>query len=533
MTVAAWRARRAGSPGGGLPLVVVLACLCQLGLGLAWSVLQPPYQGLDEPQHEAGVLQLVYHHTWPDPLNLVMPVGLVRAQYLDPVPHRGKASPTPTPRSSRPSLAAEGGDATFSGYSQMAQHPPLAYAVDAAVIRALPFTQSWAHDQELAVMRWVSATLLLPLPALAWAAMKRFSRDRHLQAAAALSPLLVPGIARAGGSVSNDALLIVLTAAVGLCVSRILTGDRSVRTGVVAGVFAMLDLLTKGTALVVPLWLVLAYAWAWWRGRGEPLAPLGRSAAWCAGLTGVGLVWWVRNVVQFHAVQPSGGRAPTGPLNASGDAGRFVHLFFPQVSFSFWGALGLPSPPALDRGITIAATLTVLALVVLGLGGRRIVPLLILSSVFVGILGIVAVGSLTHYLSYDVLAGAQGRYLYPAVTSLSVPALLGAGVLARGRLRPLVPVTTLVVAVLMQRAGALAALHTTWDPIGRGWRGGLQVLLRWAPFGGAVTMTMLVSVLVLAVALAVAVLAHAVLGRHAAGHSGQAVTRPLAAGKGH
>jgi hypothetical protein len=488
----------------------VLACLVQLALGLVWSLLQPPYQGLDEPQHEAGVLQLVYHHTWPAPDDLVITRGVVTVQTVSVAVHRGKAEAYPTPRAERPTLAAAGGATPNpDSFSQMAQHPPLAYAVDAAVIRALPFTRSWAYDQELALMRWVSAVLLLPLPALAWATMRRFSTDRSLQTAAALTPLLLPGIARTGGSVTNDALLIVLTAAVGLCVAHILTGDRSVRLGVVAGVLALLDLLTKGTALVVPLWLVLAYGWAWWRGRGTRQAPLGRSAAWCAALTGVGLLWWLRNVVAFGAVQPTGGRAPEPPLNASGTIGHFLQYYVPQMSFSFWGALGLPNPPALARGLTDVATFVVLALLVLGLVRRQIVALLILLVGFVGIAAIVTAGSLGHFQTYNTFVAAQGRYLYPAVTVLAIPALLGLGAVLRGWLRPVVPLVVGTFAMLLQRAGVVDDFHTTWDPAGQGVRGGLDVLFRWAPFGPAATEAFLWFAVATSAALVVATVASA------------------------
>lgn len=501
-----------------LKLVVVAACLVQLGLGLVWSTMQPPLKGLDETQHTAAVLHVAYHDTWPAPKHLHVPDGLQHiALYVAKVNDPRKAT-IPVPRGQRPSFSDFGGESPSEGISQMTQHPPLYYALVAAVVRAVPGGGNRAYDQEVLIMRWVSAVILLPLPALAFAAMRRFTRDRFLLAGATLAALLVPGIARAGGSVSNDALEITLTAALTVVVARILTGDRSVRTGVLAGLFALLDLLTKGTALIAVPWLLLAYTWAWWQARSRPTgrAPLGRAAAWCGMLTAIGLAWWVRNVVAFGAIQPSGESGPVLLDTPSRHYHEFITKYFSALSFRFWASLGSPEPPQLDRGLAQAATFTVLALLLVGLvvalRRRQLVAQLILLVSTVGMLGIITLGSFGVFLAHHVFTGVQGRYLYPALVAIIIPALFAVGAVLRGLLRPLLPVVVLVFVVLLQLAGLRDALRYNWQPVGGGLPRAAHLLLDWAPFPVGVTYAVDIAALLFVVVLVMSVLTLSVAG---------------------
>lgn len=494
-----------------LKVVVVAACLVQLTLGLVWSLLVPPFRGLDEEAHVAAVLQLATHDTWPAPDNLVVTQGLANAVTSMPVDGY-QAKPDPRSRADRPAFDANGGDAPSVDFSQMAQHPPLGYAVTAAAVRLIPSWQGRPYDHILAVMRWVSALELALLPFLAYATLRRFTRSRWLLAAAALTPLLLPGLARAGGTVSNDPLQILLTSTLVWLVARIATGDRSARTGVAAGAITLLDLSTKGTSLMEPAWLVLAYAWAWWRsrrGEGWRGGSLGRSAVAATILTGLGLVWWVRNEIVYHAVQPVGGRPLPMPRMPAHNVGHFVAVFFSGVSFRFWGSLGLPEPPQLDRGLTVWATAVTLILVVVGLvvaaRNRQAVALLIGLFAVVAVLGIVAAGSFAHYRNYGTFAGVQGRYLYPVAIALTPPAILALGTLLRGWLRPLAPVTILILVILLQGNAVRAALASTWSR-GTDVTDSLRVVGQWAPFAPWVTQTFFVVAAATMVGLVLAVL---------------------------
>lgn len=78
------------------------------------------------------------------------------------------------PREDRPSFDALGGAAPDpSGpANQMVQHPPLAYWLDALVLR-LPGVGTLAWDLQVWLLRLLGIVLVLPVPFLAWAATRR------------------------------------------------------------------------------------------------------------------------------------------------------------------------------------------------------------------------------------------------------------------------------------------------------------------------------------------------------------------------
>lgn len=476
-----------------VPLLVLVAVALQLTLGVVWTVLEPPYAGLDERNHVAGVMQLVYHHTWPAPRDLAVTQGVavsnaeVQAGLTGP-----RANAPAVPRGQRRSLDSLGGAAKTSLRSQMAQHPPLYYGLVAAVLRVTPGQHERAWDREIWIMRVISAFLIAPLPLLAWAAMRRFTRSVDLQLAAAVAPLLLPSLGRIAGSVSNDSLLILTMSVLALGVARIATGDASRRTAAWTGLAAMLALLTKGTALVAPLWLALAYLWCWRGGRRRVVAPVLTAALPVL----IGLLWWLRNVIAFGAVQPAG--ALPAPGQHAGGYLHFSNYFFSAVSFRFWSALGNPEPPQLDRTLTQVATFVVLGLLLLGLlaarrrsaavrdtGGR--VAALVLLFGALAVLGIVTEGSLANYHTYGRFNGVQGRYLYPTLIPLLVLPVIGVGSLLRGRLRPLAPVGVAVFAGLLQVNAGRDVMRTIWEPAGGGLRDGAHRLLEWSPWSAPVT----------------------------------------------
>ncbi len=519
---------------------MLLAVGVQLMFGIAWTVLEPPYAGLDEPDHVAGVLQLVYHDTWPAPKHLVVTQGVLTtyAQTLH-AQQQAHALAPPQARDQRMSLAAAGGSQTSSSRSQMSQHPPLYYAMTALLVRLAPAAQHAHWDQLIGFMRLVGAVLVAPLPLIGWALMRRFSARRELAHAGALVPLLVPSLSRVAGSVSNDSLLILLMSVVGLGVARIATGDCSRRTAAWTGVAAMLALLTKGTALVVPAWIGLAYLWCWWKGRRPVTGALLTAAVPVA----IGLLWWVRNVVVFGAVQPA------GVASIPGAPGRnyhqFVDVFFSGISYRFWSALGNPEPPSLDRSLIQSATYVTLALLLVGLvvvgplprphrrrapdptvasptrhddtagasaeTGGRIASLVVLFGP-AAVLAIITEGSFAAYRTTSRFSGVQGRYLYPVLLPIAVLPLLGLGALLRGRLRPLLPIAVAALACLLQADSVLDVFHTIWDPVGGTLAQGLHQLLQWSPWDAAIVYGGALLTVAAGLGLAAALLADTVSG---------------------
>jgi len=149
-------------------------------------------------------------------------------------------------RAERPTLDEAGGVAPAPGVrrNQMIQHPPLYYWLAAGVLR-IPGVSGLAWDLQLWLMRLLSVVLALPLPILCWATARRLLELGSGRSAAspegwavlaALVPLSVPGLVRNVASVSNDVLLIVATSVFLYAVTRVLTGDLTLRTSLVVSV---------------------------------------------------------------------------------------------------------------------------------------------------------------------------------------------------------------------------------------------------------------------------------------------------------
>jgi hypothetical protein len=472
-----WRTRARG-----VPVIIWLAVVTQLFLGLAWSTLQLPYRSPDEPEHFYAALYLTNHHNWPDPGTLHESTRISQTESSQELSPAGSRAGTVAPRGQRATLAIHGKEQFSGRVDQMTQHPPLYYAAVAVVLRIIPGWSHWDYDKVLGLVRILSALLIAPVPLFLWLAARRLTQSRYLAIAGGLGSLLLPGLSRTAGSVTNDALEVLLTTIAGYGIVRILTGGNGRRTAWFTGIAAGLDLLTKGTALAVAGWLVLSYLWCRLRWR-VPVWP----AVWrCAIPTGIGLLWWLRNVVKFGSVQPAG-YSPDPPSPATGGWKHFVSEYFSGVSFRFWGSFGIPEPPAFDRTLCQIATFVTIALLLVGLFGLRRAggpgTALVLLFGTVGFLGIIVEGAFNTYRHTNVIAAEQGRYLYPAILPLILVAVAGMGVLLRGRLRVLVPLIVGVFAVLMQLAEVVDSLRATWAPTaGASVKKSFHQLFLWAPW---------------------------------------------------
>lgn len=479
---------------------LIVATLLQLFLGLVWSTAQMPYRGVDEPNHEGAVLQLAYHHTWPDPGTLQLQAGVVGT--FDAADDGGllKRVIVPAPaRSDRPTLATAGGAVPSAIVNQMSQHPPLAYGVDAVVLRLFPSWQHWNYDRVLFVLRLLSALLLAPLPLLFFAGARRLGLRPDMWLAAAFVPLLLPTLSRLGGSVTNDSMLILLTSALAVATFSVLTGDLSKRMSMMSGVLTMLALLTKGTALVLPLWL----AFAFWRGAHGNFPRAARAALPALPFVVLGGAWWIRNVISFKAIQPAGYH-PFTPRPGRHN-GFFFSQAFTRLADSSWSTFGSLFPPRLPLAVGYSMSIGILALALLAVilppRPLRRVDSAILLFPFLAILGVVLEGVYTSYRTYDLLPGLQGRYLFPALLPLTMAALAGAQrLLPRG----LMPALVLGGAAAMQTAAFVVTIRYFWSPVDspNSLRKGFRAMEDWAPFEPTVTRAVWVVAVVLGIALA-------------------------------
>lgn len=468
------------------------------------SVVFPTYRAPDEYAHVDMVLAVTEHAGYP-------PVGArisqrVQASFAvvgyertgDAPPLRAADAPA---RNTRPSFAELGEDVPGDVPQQMAAHPPLYYVTAASalsVVTALvPAAYDWSFDQVVGFLRLVSAVLMLPLPWLAHRVAVRLGAVPPVAVAAAVLPLVVPQLSHIGASVNNDTLLIVLLGMLVLPSVAVARGDTSMRTAVVAGLLGGLALLTKGFALFVPLWLAAAYGLAVVRGGGWGAAARGGLAAGLA--VAVGGWWWIRNLVVFGTVQPSGLPGPAPPEGFAPEVWWWASFYVRRLSRRFWIEPDiLPEAlPALDLlASAILVALCVVALVACRRVGQRPGDVALVLTPLAGLLGIVTFGAWRVYARTGSPFAIHGRYLYGATVGLAVASAFGLAALARHRIRWL-PIAALVTALLAQLSAGVLALLTYWGPTGL--RPRLAAMLAWSPWPSPLVVLATASIVALAV----------------------------------
>ena len=513
-----------------------LVVLLHLAVMLGQTAVFPNVRSPDERQHVDLILQVRQGDAWPWPgpgttylTQGVTAGGFVEADSLDGPLHLADRQDVP-PRGARPSYLDGGGSATMTTevpaevpgapgtgsevpvFNQLVQHPPLYYLLGAGVVALAPDWQDAPLDQVWLLLRWWNALLALPLPLLLFAAARRLRLAEPLPVAAALVPLAIPELTHLESAVNNDNLLVILGACATLLVVRVLTGDLSRRTAALLGLVTMLALLTKGFALMFPLWILLAYLVAGYRHR-ERLRDAATSLLVVAAVSLPGIAWWVRNLVVHGMLQPHGTHATPPdltPVHGWSDGGftwlarfteRMITLFFVQDhaaarehDASWWMA-------RVALVLVVAGLVTALV--------RRPVPrldALVLLFPVPALAGIVARGSWEQFAAFhDFGAAQQGRYLYTGLVGLLVVALAGAAVLLP-RWRRTVPLALLVLAGAMHLTFQYDVWHLYWLPHDGGPGAVVEAATaigHWYAFPGAVLVALAAACLTLCAAVAV------------------------------
>jgi hypothetical protein len=511
------RPRTPGNRFRQVPKIIWLIVVLQLGVVLCQSALFPNFRSPDERQHMDMIAQ-VAEHTWPWSTKgrLSLQQGS-RAGGFAPgrTGRRPQLAEHPPPeRAHRPSYDQAGGataERRDITYNQMIQHPPLYYLMGAAVVSALPNWRGIPFDRVLLIMRWFDAFLLAGIPLLLWAAARRLGLPAPLPTAAALVPLAIPEFTHMESAVNNDDLLILLGATLTVLLVGVIAGDTRRRTALAIGVVTSLALLTKGLALVFPLWLVLAYLLA--IRRSTPRAALG-SLGIAAAASLPGLSWWINNKIQIGTVQPHSANAPVvsrpalhsmfrdGPAWSTHFIERMNTIFFVHdqekeyLHNTSWTLAVVAGSLVL---VGICATLVL-----------RSLPWLTTTFLLVpvvGMLTIVAKGSWESYTTFNLdTAAMQGRYLYGGLVGLMLAALAG---LARlpDRIRRFAPLAVFGFASLIQAAYVWYTVVLIWAPVNTTGSAalirGASGIIRWYPLP-PVTIAVFVSVSVVAAVLVLA-----------------------------
>lgn len=384
------------------------------GLVLAlWAVLTPMYGAPDEVAHVDTAIRFQGDHAWPAPGDARYLAG-VHYSYTDEV-----ALPAADRSTFGELLAAHPG--LDDNVDQMTQHPPFYYGALGLLLKAIHF-ESLRWDHVVLILRLFDALLVLPLPLLVHATVRRITRSPKLALLGAIGLFAVPQLQQIGASVTNDAPVILLGAVVTWLTVRYLTGAQRWRDVVALGVATGLLMLTKGTGL--PAWpmvvvglLVAVPVVSGWGGR------ILRAVVSAGIALAIGGWWWGRNYLLYHDFQPSGlaGVRPTvhWPTGKGPDPGTFLAAFWNGVPASFWGKFGLLKYPMLN---VVTDSLTVIAVgVVVAFAFRRgphrraAVTLAVLPAVTLALL------LETTWKAFDrtaLIYGIQGRYFFVAIVGL-------------------------------------------------------------------------------------------------------------------
>ncbi|WP_165362640.1 DUF2142 domain-containing protein [Promicromonospora panici] len=437
-----------------LALVTALVAL----VGVLWAVLTPAFRAPDEPQHVNSVLRLAYGGGWPAAGEALVGPAVDEARdqaaLASDVPGRHLDRPDvppfvgvpPLDDAERGTVSAENaladpvppGSSTRqldpAAVDQMTQHPPLYYALAAGVLQATGMAEArW--DLQLLTLRLFDVALLLPLPLLTAAAVRRLSGSRPAALVAASFTLFVPQVGHILGSVTNDALVTLSGAAIGYLCVRVLTGDLRLRTAAALGVVVGVGLLTKVMAVFALPVVVAAYAVvAGPRGRRT----LGVLVAGGAAVA-IGGWWWLRNLLVLGTVQPVG--IPDRFLDDAEPRGLwyFLRIVVTSLTRSFFGNLGwleLRLPDAVFwTAAVVVAVLCAWAVVRGPARAATVVLLLQPVALWCGVL----VNAWPDYAAHGWISAVQGRYLFAGLLALGTGTALGLLALLGPRLRRAAP----------------------------------------------------------------------------------------------
>lgn len=515
-----------GDPGLGLrvaarlrrvPATVWVATVALGAVLVLWSLLTPAGRAPDEFTHADLVFHLAEQPSYPDFDERMVGAAAGDLHLRQQLQSRGQRLTVAgaRPATERPTFDEMGGDepSAWRLPNQMPQHPPFYYYSAAAVVRVeravvpgeLSFGREWL------LVRLFGAALVLPLPLLAWWAATALGVGAVAARAASLFPLAVPQLAHIGASVSNDSLLTLLGALLAVAGARVLSGDASRRTAVVAGVIGGLALLTKALALFLVMALLVAYAVAAVR-RTAPRRKVVRAAVLAGAVSSaVGGWWWVRNLVrhgtpaptitdQFFLARP--GFEP--------DTGWWVGRAAVWLPQRFWGTfdwLTVPLAAPVVVGASALAVVAVLAALAPGRWSRsdeaspgRVRLAALLTGVLL-LLGFVLQHAWEIYARSGHPQFLQGRYLFGALVPIAVVVAVGATRLL-GRWAP---VAVLGWALVMVVDGFRVALAAWWGPPGSSVRGALRAADAWNPLVDQAVWGVLALTLVAGLGLAVTV----------------------------
>lgn len=313
-----------------VPRLALVCALVALANGVVWAIIVPPAQIPDEQAHLSYVEVLAGTHRLPTgavPAEQAA-VGSISTQeqtYLGGVPFAIEGPPSWSPQRDRDlrRRLAEVPKRPGTGINEAGNNPPLYYA-----LAAVPYAATaglGTIDQTFAV-RLLSAMTAAVTAVLVFLFLCELVSTSWLALVGTLVVVLQPVAGFLSGGITPDNLLFLWSAALLLCVARILRRGLTVRRAVALGLVAVLGVLTKGTMYgLLPgaaLGVLLAAARLARAGRGK--LAVGSMATGALVFAVPFAAWLWANV---HVFDRSGSTTSNGVSASQGPAVTVAHWF--------------------------------------------------------------------------------------------------------------------------------------------------------------------------------------------------------------
>jgi len=523
------------------PRCVWLVTVAFLFLLLSATVLYPPYRGPDELAHVDLVVALDHGVSplW-EPESRSTDLG-VQAGALLPNVRLGSpqvlAEGTLPDRPDRVSYNDLGGRTSSGTNNQLVQHPPAYYLLLSGVLAVLPGWEDMPFDRVVGLLRVFTVLLVAPLPLVAHYTATRLTLLPVVPLMAAATVLAVPQLVHIGSSVNNDNLQNLLA---GLCtaiVAFVASGDSSRRTAVAAGVVLGLGLLTKGLMLVFVGVLGLAYLVAWSRRRSWRTATSGLLALGIAFF--IGGWWWLRNLIMYDRVQPSGRARSVEVVRGWGaEAWGWLGDFVVFVNARFWfdHPSGSSSGVSIWLGVAASVVVTVLVAHALWPASRTQLPavaaLAVVAVPLPLLLAVLLLGSYETFTYGGNQPALQGRYLFGGLVGFGVAASMGYARLLRGTWPVILLLPLGAWCAVAQLLAVFSAVRLYWWPADDRVGTLLSGLTRIMPWPDGVVLGVLAAAAVMAAAAGIETLRWASAGSGTRAGAAPDLARASAHGQG-
>jgi small subunit ribosomal protein S36 len=474
---------------------------------VVYSIVVPAYRAPDEPHHVDLTHLLSEELTYPDwddrRMSAEVLVSNSQVEFSGPRSGHLTAGEAP-PRGSRLSFEELGEGRSSGGLNHIAQHPPLYYMLAGGVERAVEVVAGdLSFDVELWLYRLVSVLLVTPVPLIVWWITQQLRLPRAMAVAATLVPLGVPQFLHIGSAVNNDSLLLLTFWLSTALVIRFAQGHLGPRTALLAGAVAGAGLLTKGFALVLPLYGLAGIAVAVLRDPGRRRSGLLAAATYTGTAFVVGGWWWVKNMIRFGELNPSVYYEEVPILDdVEVDLGRFFSAWAQRTTLRFWGSFGWFDVDLPTVLVNVATTLVLVGLI-MGcvrrdrVGGAPLGERLLLASPLVLLVATQFGFALWNYALTGQFPGMQGRYWFGALAGMAVVVVAGYSNLLRGHIRAL-PLVVLVGVLVTNGVALSRLLRFYWGPRDASFSDRLQAVVDWAPLpAGVLGLGLVLGVLVL------------------------------------